>query len=117
MSETGNKGKHFDQQMLNQKLKDLFIEDIEEIALDATQIPLSIFTNFFHQRFEKHSMLESTLEILHQFCIEHDYFPHECPFCPGDESTYTLQCMRCGKNVTLAGSIGKTLFHAPTAML
>jgi hypothetical protein len=28
-----------------------------------------------------------------------------------------LRCKRCGQHVTLAGSIGETLFHAPTAML
>jgi hypothetical protein len=30
---------------------------------------------------------------------------------------YTLRCIRCGQCVTLAGSIGETLLHAPTAML
>ncbi len=35
----------------------------------------------------------------------------------GDFSTYTLWCKRCGQRVTLHGSIGETLFHAPTAML
>jgi hypothetical protein len=48
-----------------------------DIALDATQIPLSIFTNLFHQRFEKHSMLESTLEILQQFYIEMESEPDD----------------------------------------
>jgi hypothetical protein len=64
LSETAHKGEIFDQQMLHQKSKDDFITEIVDIALLATQIPLSIFTNLFHQRFEKHSMLESTLEIL-----------------------------------------------------
>ena len=35
----------------------------------------------------------------------------------GDCSTYTLWCKRYGQHVTLHGSIGETLFHAPTAML
>jgi hypothetical protein len=69
LSETANTGELFDQQMLHQESKHKFIEDIGDIALFATQIPLSIFTNLFHQRFEKHSMLESTLEILQQFYI------------------------------------------------
>ncbi len=60
LSETADKGKIFDQQMLHQKSKDYFIPEIASIALFETQIPLSIFTNLFHQRFEKHSMLEST---------------------------------------------------------
>jgi len=38
-----------------------------EIAVNATTIPLSIFTNLFHQRFSKHDFLELTLEILQQF--------------------------------------------------
>jgi hypothetical protein len=70
LSGTANKGKIFDQHMLNAKSKHQFIEDIGNIALFATQISLSIFTNLFQQRFEKHSMLESTLEILQQFSFK-----------------------------------------------
>ena len=36
---------------------------------------------------------------------------------PGDLSTYRLRGIRCGQRVTVHGSIGETLFHAPTAML
>jgi hypothetical protein len=57
LSETANKGKLFDQQMVQKESKDYFIAEIACIALLATQIPLSIFTNLFNQRFEKHSML------------------------------------------------------------
>jgi hypothetical protein len=64
LSETAIKRKFIDQQMLHQKIMIQFIHEIVNIALFATQIPLSIFTNLFHQRFEKHSMLESMLEIL-----------------------------------------------------
>jgi hypothetical protein len=35
----------------------------------------------------------------------------------GDLSTYMLRCKRCGQHVTLHGSIGDTLFYAPTAIL
>ncbi len=107
----------FDQQMLHQISKHKFIEDIGDIVLFATQILLSIFTNLFHQRFYNHSMLESTLEILQQFYIQMESEPHEMSVCPGDLSTYTLRCIRCGQPVTLAGSIWETLFHAPAAML
>jgi hypothetical protein len=31
--------------------------------------------------------------------------------------TYTLRCIRCGQPVTLAGSFGETLLHAPTPVL
>ncbi len=70
LSETANKGKNFDQHLLNEKSKDHFIAEIVDIALFATQIPLSIFTNLFHQRFEKHSMLEPMLEILQQIYVQ-----------------------------------------------
>jgi hypothetical protein len=69
LSETANKGEFFDQHLLNEKSRDHFIDEIVDIALFATQIPLSIFANLFHQ-FENHSMLESMLEILQQFCIQ-----------------------------------------------
>jgi hypothetical protein len=93
------------------------IDDIVDIALSATQIPLSIFTILFHKRFEKHSMLESMLEILQQFYIQMETEPHDFLLFPGDSSLYTLRCMRCCQPVTLYGSIGQTLLHAPTATL
>ncbi len=70
LSETANKGKMFDQHFLNEKSKHLFIDEIVDIALFATQILLSIFTNLFHQRFQKHSMLESMLKILQQSYVQ-----------------------------------------------
>ncbi len=62
-------------------------------------------------------MLESTLEILQQFYIQGETEPDDFHIFPGDSSLYTLRCMRCCKPVTVAGSIGETLLHAPTAML
>jgi hypothetical protein len=76
-----------------------------------------MFTNLFHHRFEKHSMLESTLEILQQFYIQMENEPHELAIFPGDLSTYILRCIRCGQPCTLAGLIGETILHAPNAML
>jgi hypothetical protein len=102
---------------LHQNNKHQFIEDIGDIALFATQISLSIFTNLFHQRFEKYSMLESTLEILQQFYIQMETKSDKFHLFAGDLSTYTLQCKRCDQRVTLHGSIGEILFHAPAAML
>jgi hypothetical protein len=61
-------------------------------------------------------MLKSTLEILQQFYIQIKTEPQDFLLFPGDYS-YTLRCMRCGQRVTVAGSIGETLLHAPTAML
>jgi hypothetical protein len=62
-------------------------------------------------------MLESTLEILQQSYIQMESEPHEFAVFPGDLSTYTLRCTRCGQPVSLAGSIRETLLHAPPAML
>jgi hypothetical protein len=72
LSETANKDKEFDQHFWNENKehKHCFIDEIVAIALSATQIPLSIFTNLFHKRFEKHSMLESALKILQQFYVQ-----------------------------------------------
>jgi hypothetical protein len=42
---------------------------------------------------------------------------HDFLLFPGDYFLYTLRCMRCGQRVTVAGSIGETLLHAPTAIL
>ncbi len=43
--------------------------------------------------------------------------PDDFHLFPGDSFLYTLRCMRCHKPITVAGSIGETLLHAPTAML
>ena len=57
-SETADEDEEFDQHFWNEneKCKHRFIDEIVAIALSATQIPLSIFRNLFHKRFEKHSM-------------------------------------------------------------
>jgi hypothetical protein len=102
---------------VDQKSKIQFIDEIVNIALFATQIPLFIFTNLIHQRFKKHSMLESMLEILQQFYIQMGTKPDDFHLFAGDLSTYTLRCIRCGQSVILPGSIGETQLHAPTAML
>jgi hypothetical protein len=119
LSETANKDEEFNQHFWNEneKHKHYSIDEIVAIPLSATQIPLSIFTNLFHKRFEKHSMLESTLEILQQFYIQMEIESDDFHLFPGDSSLFNLRCVRCCKPVTVAGSIGRTLLHAPTAML
>jgi hypothetical protein len=117
LSGTANKGKIFDQHMLNTKSKHQIINEVVDIALFATWIPLSLFTNLFHQRFEKHSMLESTLEILQHFYIQMETQLDDFHLFARGLSAYTLMCIRCGQSVTLPGLIGETLLHAPTAML
>ncbi len=62
-------------------------------------------------------MLESMLEILQQFYIQVETQSDELHCFAGDLSTYTLRCIRCGQPVTLAGSIGEILYHAPAATL
>jgi hypothetical protein len=62
-------------------------------------------------------MLESMLEILQQFYIQIKLEPDDLYLFPGDFSTYTLRCKRCGQRVTLHGSVGEALFHAPAVML
>ncbi len=57
------------------------------------------------------------LEILQQFYIQMETQSDEFHLFGGDLSTYTLRCKRCGQHVTLHGSNGETLFHAPAAML
>ncbi len=118
LSETANEDKEFDQHFSNEnkKRKHRFIDEIVAIALSATQISLSIFSNLFHKRFEKHSKLELTLKILQQFYIQMEIEPDDFHLFPGDSSLYTLRCMRCRKPVTVAGSIIETLLHAPSAM-
>jgi hypothetical protein len=53
--------------MKNGVSKKKYMDDKMDIALFGTMISMSIFTKLFLQSFEKHSMLESTLEILQQF--------------------------------------------------
>jgi hypothetical protein len=89
LSETANKGEIFDQQMLHQQSKHKFIEDIGDIALFATQIPLSMFKILFHQRFERHLMMNQRLKYYSssifkcsqnhmKFPFVLEIFPHSC---------------------------------------
>ncbi len=57
------------------------------------------------------------LEILQQFYIQVETQSDEFHLFAGDLSTYTLWCKRCGQRVTLHGSIGEILYHAPAVML
>jgi hypothetical protein len=102
--------------MWNEKSKHCLIDEIMDIAVFATQSFLSILTNLFQQRFENHSMLESTFEILQQFNIQMVTETEDFLLFPRDLSLYTLRCIRCGQHVTLADSIGETLLHAPTVI-
>ena len=70
------------------------------IAMEATKIPLAIFTDLFHHRFKKKLYLESTLELLQQFYIQLvDHSNHFCIFV-SDCHKYCLHCARCHCAIT-----------------
>jgi hypothetical protein len=87
-------------------------------ARESTILPFSVFSNPFHQRFNWHRFLESTLEILQQFYISIEKCDKQYRLFPGDQYQYSVKCMRCYKCVlsTTLG-IGETLLNAPSAML
>jgi hypothetical protein len=59
-----------DQILRNSKTMITVAEELWECARKVSIIPFSIFMSMFHQRFTEHRFLESTLELLQQFCIE-----------------------------------------------
>ena len=116
-SETATRENPFEEYVKTAEKKEIIIKRVREIAVSATTIPLSIFTNIFHQRFSKHVYLESTLEILQQFYIAMNSDNERYCVIPGDLCNYTLKCVRCHRSITSPGTIGETLYHAPIAML
>ncbi len=91
---------------------------LEGEAREATIIPFSVFWNIFHQRFNQHRFLESTLEILQQFYIALEKCDEQYCLFPGDQYQYSVKCMRghkCVSSTTLG--IGETSLNAPSAML
>ncbi len=91
---------------------------LEGKAREATIIPFSVFLHLFHQRFNRHRFLESTLEILQQFFIAIEKCDELYHLFPGDQYQYSVKCMRCHKCVSSTTlGIGETLLNAPSAML
>ena len=90
----------FDECMKTAEKKEVIIKTVREIAVSATSIPLSIFTNLFHQRFSKHEYLESTLEILKQFTIKMNSDHKRYCVIPRDLCKYTLKCVHCNRSIT-----------------
>jgi len=90
----------FDECMKTAEKKEVIIKTVREIAVSATSIPLSIFTNLFHQRFSKHEYLESTLEILQQFTIKMNSDHKRYCVIPRDLCKYTLKCVHCNRSIT-----------------
>jgi hypothetical protein len=77
-----------------------------------------VFSNLFHQRFNRHRFLESTLDILQQFYISTEKCDEQYHLFPGDQYKYLVKCMRCHQCVSSTTlGIGETLLNAPSAML
>jgi hypothetical protein len=91
---------------------------LEGKAREATIVPFAVFSNLFHQRFNWHRFLESTLEILQQFYISIEKCDKQYHLFPGDQYQYSVKCMRCHKCVSSTTlGIGETLLNTPFAML
>jgi hypothetical protein len=87
-------------------------------AREATIIPFSVFSNLFHQRFNPHRFLESTLEILQQFYISIEKCDKQYRLFPRDQYKYSMKLMRCHQCVSSTTlGIGETLLNAPSAIL
>jgi hypothetical protein len=110
-------GSRFDELLIHPATTNNLAEFLTETAVGTTTIPLNLFTNLCVKRFPKHSLLESTLEILQQFEINLESHEEFFYLVMGDCSKYSINCVRCKTRITACGSIAETLFHAPTAML
>ena len=91
-SDTATKTEMFAALVNEPQHKEDFIKQITKIALSATIIPLSIFTQFFHRRFSKHIYLETSLEMLQQAYIVKETESKDFYLIPGDTCLYTLKC-------------------------
>ena len=105
-----------DQILCNQKAMDTVAEEVWDCARKVSIIPFSIFMSMFHQCFMEHRFLESTLELLQQFYIQVESIAHDCKVFPGDQSKFSLKCLRCEKKITPTELLGRLLFMAPMAI-
>jgi hypothetical protein len=87
-SETATKTEMFAAWVNEPQHKEDFIKKITKIALSATIIPLSIFTQFFHWRFLKHTYLETSLEMMQQAYIVKETESKAFYLIPGDTCLY-----------------------------
>ena len=109
------KGYYFDRFIENNT--DFAVSSICKIAEEATKIPLSIFTDLFHNRFKKKNYLESTLELLQQFYLKLAKRSKTFKIWVGDQHKYCLYCSRCNRAITLPNYIKGIMEIAPIAML
>ncbi len=87
------------------------------IAVDATDIPLSLISEFFHVAFTKKKFLESTLELPQQFSIQMMQYSCNYLLFPGDFHHYAVICSRCHKPITPDAFLQYTLESASIAIL
>jgi hypothetical protein len=81
-------------------------EEVWECARKVTITTFSIFMSMCHQRFTEHRFLESTLELLQQFYLQVESIAHDYKVLPGDQSKFSLKCLRCGKKILLQNRLG-----------
>jgi hypothetical protein len=86
-------------------------------ANEATALPLSIFTNLFHQRFPNHRFLESTLELLQQFYIAIEECVDNYKMFPGNQYLHSIKCMICHNVSSKNQGIAELVLNVPTAIL
>ncbi|MEY3178966.1 MAG: hypothetical protein RJB42_1207, partial [Bacteroidota bacterium] len=101
----------------NEEKRDFLNEEIVNLAMTSTMIPLSVFTHYFHRRFSKRPFLETTLELLHQAYIRMEDPTQSYDIFPGDKCKFSLKCSCCQSSITASGSIAETLYHSPIAII
>ncbi len=88
-----------------------------DIAVEATKIPLSIFTELFHQAFKKHKFLESTFELLQQFEIQMMASNPQYLLFPGDLHEWQITCLRCNDKISKPTFSNSILTLVPMVIL
>ena len=103
---------------------DMALEDVKakiserlfNIAVNSTKIPLSLFTELFHQAFKKHKFLQSSFELLQQFEIQLSEYSSDYLIFPGDLHKWHVTCLRCKKKITKPGALNVLLTLVPIAI-
>ncbi len=93
----------------------VFLESLENLAFEATSIPLSLFTHLLHSPFPTCTSFEGTLEIIQQFEIVGVQIFVLAVLT--DFQEFSLKCRRCRRNICPPSTIQDTLIFAPYCML
>ncbi len=94
------------------------VTQLFDIAAEATNIRLSLFTDLFHQAFKKLKFLESTFELLQQFEIQ--LVEPSCDsylLFPGDMHQWQIRCLRCNNKISKLANLNLTLKMVPITIL